>query len=79
MCFISWLIEIVSGSFAVSFSALRSLGLHNLHYPDAIIMNVIIPLVHLMNDEETKGIITEENWYQGFRHMLGLYSQGGEA
>ena len=26
-----------------------------------------------MNDEETKGIIAEENWYQGFRHMLGIH------
>ena len=28
-----------------------------------------------MNDEETKGIIAEENWYQGIRHMLGIYKR----
>ena len=36
---------------------------------------VIIPIVFLMNDEETKGIIAEENWYQGIRHMLGIYKR----
>ena len=36
-------------------------------------MNVIIPIVYLMNDEETKGIIAEEGWYQGIRHMMGIY------
>jgi hypothetical protein len=72
---ISWLIELISTALSFSFSYLHSLGLHHLHYPDCILMNIIIPLCHLMNDEETKGIISEENWYQGFRHMLGLYEQ----
>ena len=36
-------------------------------------MDVIIPIVYLMNDEETKGIIAEEGWYQGIRHMMGIY------
>ena len=36
-------------------------------------MNVMIPLAYLMNDEEIKGIIAEENWYQGLRYMLGKY------
>ena len=38
-------------------------------------MNVIIPIVYLMNDEETKGIIAEEGWYQGIRYMLGTYNR----
>ena len=75
MSMISWLIEFISSLLAVSYSYLHSLGLHNLYYLDCIIMNIIIPLFHLMNDEETKGIISEENWYQGVRHMLGLYEQ----
>ena len=32
-----------------------------------------------MNDEETKGIIAEENWYQGIKHMLGLYKDCQET
>ena len=26
-----------------------------------------------MNDEETKTVISEEGWYQGLRHMLGIH------
>ena len=73
MCVISWLIELLGGVFAVSLVALHNLGFHHLHYPDCIIMTLIIPLTHLMNDEETKGIVVEEGWYQGMRHMLGIY------
>ena len=71
MCAISWLIELVGGVLAVSLVTLHNLGFHNLHYPDCIIMSIVIPLGHLMNDEETKGIISEEGWYQGLRNMLG--------
>ena len=73
MCVISWLIELAGGLFAVSFVTLHNLGFHNLHYPDCIVTFVTIPLVHLMNDEETKTVISEEGWYQGLRHMLGIY------
>ena len=75
MCFISWLLECLGMTFAASLTLLHSYGLHNLHYPDCIIMNVIIPIVYLMNDEDTKGIIAEESWYQGIRHMLGIYNR----
>ena len=75
MCVISWLIELMGGVFAVSLVSLHNLGFHNLHYPDCIIMTLIIPIVHLMNDEVTKGIIAEEGWYQGIRDLLGIYVQ----
>ena len=77
MCMTSWMIELSSTLCFVSFTFLHSFGLHNLHYPDCIIMNFIIPLAYLMNDEETKGIIAEENWYQGLRYMLGRYKPSG--
>ena len=73
MCVISWLIELAGGLFAVSFVTLPNLGFHNLHYPDCIVTFVTIPLVHLMNDEDTKTVISEDGWYQGLRHMLGIY------
>ena len=38
-------------------------------------MFVIIPSVYLMNDQATKNIISEEGWYQGLRHMLGIHNQ----
>ena len=75
MCIISWLIELTGTLFVVFSPLLQGFGIHNIHYPDCVIMYVIIPFVFLMNDEETKGIITEEGWYQGLRHMLGFYNQ----
>ena len=79
MCFIGCLLEALGGIFVLLFTYLHSLGLHNLHYPDCFIMNVIIPFVYLMNDEDTKGIILEESWYQGVKHMLGLYKEPQET
>ena len=54
---------------------IRDVGVPNVYLPDAIIMFVVIPVVHLMNDEETKQVIYERNWYQGFRHMFGFQNQ----
>ena len=75
MCVISWLLECVGLLSMASMTLLHALGLHNLHYPDCIIMNVIIPIVYLMNEEGTKGIIAEESWYQGIRYMMGTYTR----
>ena len=72
ICMLSWFIELLSTLSFAFWVNLRSFGLLNLHYPDCIIMFVIIPIVHLTNDEETRAIIAERDWYQGFRHMLGV-------
>ena len=46
----------------------------NLHIKfDCTIMYILIPFLHLLNDEETNGIITDENWYQGMKNLLGIY------
>ena len=34
-------------------------------------MFVIIPAIYLRNDEENKTVITEEEWIQGLKYMLG--------
>ena len=70
-----WLYEIVGMVTTCLSPLVVSNGLKNPHYPDVILMFVVIPFVHLMNDEETKAIIAEENWYQGIRHMLGIQNQ----
>ena len=67
----SWMIELIG---IVSAILSPHLGISNLHYIDAIVMFVVIPFSHLMNDEDTKIIIMEENWFQGLRHMLGLHT-----
>lgn len=54
---------------------LLELGVPNVHLFDAIIMFLVIPFLHLMNDEDTKAIIYEESWYQGLRNMFGIYNE----
>ena len=75
MCMISWIIELFGTVLLLALTFLRKFGFRKLHYPQCFIMNVVIPFSYLMNDEDTKGIIAEENWLQGLRHMLGLYSK----
>ena len=61
------------------FSILKNLGLEKINfYPhieffQAFFRAILIPFVHLLNEEETKTVITEENWYNGIKHALGLY------
>ena len=75
LCFIVWLYELAAVASCVLTPFIQGIGVPNVYLVDAIIMFVVIPLVHLMNDEETKAIIYERNWYQGFRHMLGMYTE----
>ena len=75
MCFLSWLYESLGIISAFLTPFLHNLGFHNLHYPDVILMFVVIPFLHLMNDEDTKTIIAHTNWYQGVRHTLGISTQ----
>ena len=70
----SWMFELIAIVSAVLTPSLHKLGISNLHYIDAIVMFVVIPFVHLTNDEDTKVIILQENWYQGIRHILGIYT-----
>ena len=65
------LIAIVS---AILTPFLQKNGFSNLHYIDALVNFVVLPVVHLTNDEDTKAIIVEENWYQGLRYMIGVYN-----
>ena len=72
ICFMGWVYESTGNLFTIFTPFLHKLGMHRLHFPDAIMMFVLIPFLHLMNDEDTKTVITMENYYQGVRHMLGL-------
>ena len=75
MCFMGWLCELISIASLLLTPVMIDNKVPNIYYADAIIMFFVIPVVHLMNDEETKQIIYERNWYQGFRHMLGVYTE----
>ena len=73
MCIISWLIEIFGTLCHVLFIWLMNhKGVAGIHYIEAMTMFIVIPFVHLMNDEDTKGVIADEGWYAGLKYMLGL-------
>ena len=73
MCIISWLIEIFGSLCHVLYILLMNhVGNFGIQYIEAITMFIVIPFVHLMNDEETKGIIADEGLYAGLKFMLGL-------
>jgi len=71
----SWMYEIIGVIFTILSPLLLEFGFTKVYYPDAILMFVIIPFLHLMNDEDTKTIVMEENWIHGVIHMLGKRNQ----
>ena len=73
MCFMGWLFELIAIVFACLAPLLHHFEIPNLHMIDCTMMFVLIPFFHLLNDEKTNGIISDENWYQGMRHLLGIY------
>ena len=48
-------------------------GWPNTYFIDPVSMFVIIPFLQLMNDDETKEIIFDENWFQAVKFILGIY------
>ena len=72
LCCMSWVYEFISIASMVLTPLLQRHGAHNLYLIDPAMMFVVIPFIHLMNDEDTKQIILEEDWYQGIKHLLGL-------
>ena len=78
MCFMGWLYEvlaIVAGLLGalIGYQLQQEFSIPNIHFPDAILVFVLIPFIHLLNDEDTKGIIFDEGWIQGIKFVLGLY------
>ena len=79
VCFLGWLLEVFLTVLVGLFALLKDLGLEKgLFYPyfeffQAFFRAIVIPFVHLINEEETKTVITEEKWYNGIKYALGLY------
>ena len=74
MCFVGWLYELVGVTMTLATPILRDKGFHLLYYPDAILMFIFIPFIHLMNDIETKTVIAEQGWIKGLRSMFQFSS-----
>ena len=74
MCFMGWLYEVLSTIFVLIIPYLKQKHeIHNTYLTYPFIMFVAIPGVHILNDEDTKTVITEKSWYNGIRHALGMY------
>ena len=76
MCFMGCIYEILA-SLAALLSALlasqiQEFSIPNIHFPDVILMFVVIPFIHLLNDEDTKHIIFAHGWIQGIKYVLGI-------
>ena len=52
---------------------LQDFNIPNIHFPDVIVMSIIIPFIYLLNDDFEKEVIFQSGWYQGFRYVLGIY------
>ena len=75
ICFLSWLYEFIGTIITAVSPKLISLGLRHIYFIDSLIMFLVIPFCHLMNDEETKGVIVERGWFQGLKQMAGFPNQ----
>ena len=79
VCFLGWLLEVFLTVLIGLFTLLKEFGFEkDFYYPyfeffQAFFRAIVIPFVHLINEEETKTVITEENWYNGIKYALGLY------
>ena len=74
MCVMTMAYEFISNIFVLIAPIFKfRYGLANTYFTDPVSMFVIIPFLQLMNDDATKEIIFDENWYQGVKFILGLY------
>ena len=72
ICFIGWFLEVV-GLISIAMAPnFYELGLSNPHYPNVIIMFIVIPFLHLMNDQDIKSAIYDHGWYYGIKQMFTL-------
>ena len=73
MCLWGWIYDFITLFWQIFSTILRdNYNIPNIYMPDAILSFIMIPFLHLMNDEETKLIIFSENWFEGMKYVLGL-------
>ena len=53
---------------------IQELNIPNIHFPDAIVMSIVIPIIHLLNDESAKEMVFQSGWCQGLRYAVGRYT-----
>ena len=75
VCYTGWLLEYIAiASTAIAILlGLFDINIPNIHFLDAVITSIVIPFIHILNDEITKGIILEDGWIKGIGYELGMY------
>ena len=74
MCIMTMMYEFICTLFVMISPVLKyKYGWKNTSFTDPVCMFVIIPFLQLMNDDETKEIIFDENWFQAVKFVLGIY------
>ena len=66
-----WVFEFVGIAISYLTPLLLALGAFNIYFIDAILMFVMLPALYLINDEDTKTIITQQGWIQGLMITFG--------
>ena len=65
------LCELAGGLMTMAYPLLKMLGITNLYFADPIMVFVGLPIIHLLNDDKTKEIIVEGNYYKALLHTMG--------
>ena len=53
---------------------IQEFNIPNIHFPDAIVMSIVIPIIHLLNEESAKEMVFQSGWCQGLRYAIGRYT-----
>ena len=74
MCFWGWLYELLSYIVLIIRPILKhKYGFSNTYFWDIVMWFVVIPFLHILNDDDTKEIISQESWLHGLKFMFGIY------
>ena len=53
---------------------IQEFNIPNVHFPYAIVMSIVIPSIHLLNEEYAKEMVFQSGWCQGIRYAIGRYT-----
>ena len=72
VCFLAWAWELLGTITYLIIPVIGPFGLSYLHCFDALLTFILLPIVYLANDEDTKTVIAEHGWYIGLRDMFSI-------
>ena len=75
VCGIGLLCDFIGGIFRMLSPTLRMLGMNYSFLPeifDALMIFVVVPLAHLLNEEDTKTLLAEKKYNHAFKKVFSL-------